>query len=197
MSSARERRRYHSSSNGTGIFALCTHYNKLDLSKLVQQSSEGRAMNKIQAQAAKVGKILFNTETWVIYKKAITLSWNLLGELARLIWLIICLGIFVVAWLWTNSIQAAQELQSWYASIEEPKTDNVLNAAGKELLLAGTTGAALALTHAKSQLGIEEEPETIEVQAIASQVTQLPTQHNQNVSTPPVAKISTQTQEDV
>ncbi|NER50294.1 MAG: hypothetical protein F6J92_27195, partial [Symploca sp. SIO1A3] len=115
MSSARERRRYHSSSNGTGIFALCTHYNKLDLSKLVQQSSEGRAMNKIQAQAAKVGKILFNTETWVIYKKAITLSWNLLGELARLIWLIICLGIFVVAWLWTNSIQAAQELQSWYA----------------------------------------------------------------------------------
>ncbi len=154
-------------------------------------------MNKIQAQAAKVGKILFNTETWVIYKKAISLSWNLLRELARLIWLMICLGIFVVAWLWTNSIQAAQEVQSWYASIEEPKADNVLNAAGKELLLAGTTGASLALTHAKSQLGIEEEPEAIEVQAIAPQVTQLPTQQNQNVSTPPIAKISTQSQEDI
>jgi len=137
-------------------------------------------MNKIKAQIAKVGKILFNVETWVIYKKAIVLSWNLLRELTRLIWLIICLGIFVIAWLWTNSIQAAQELQSWYASIEEPKADNFLDAAGKELLLAGTTGAALALTHAKNQLGIEEEPEAIEVKAITPLVSELPTQQKQS-----------------
>lgn len=153
-------------------------------------------MNKIKAQAAKVGKILFNTETWATYKKAIFLSWNLLKELAQLIWLLICLVIFVVAWLWTNSIHAAQELQTWYASIEEPKADHFLDAAGKELLLAGTTGAALALTHAKNQLGIEEEPEAIEVKAIAPQVSQLPTQQQKNVSVPPIAKASAQREED-
>ncbi|NET55832.1 MAG: hypothetical protein F6K47_06580 [Symploca sp. SIO2E6] len=130
-------------------------------------------MNKIKAQAAKVGKILFSTETWAIYKRAIVLSWNLLRELVRLIWLIICLGIFLVAWLWTNSLQVAQDLQSWYASIEEPKADHVLDAAGKELLLAGTTGAELALTHAKNQLGIEEEPEALEIPAIPPEVSQL------------------------
>ncbi|NES24242.1 MAG: hypothetical protein F6K41_36350 [Symploca sp. SIO3E6] len=141
-------------------------------------------MNKIQAQAAKVGKILFSADTWAAYKQAIVLSWNLLKESARLIWLIICLGIFVVAWLWTNSLQVAQELKSWYASVEEPKTDHFLDAAGKELLLAGSTGAALALTHAKNQLGIEEEPEAIEIPAIAPEVSPLPAQQHFVEETP-------------
>lgn len=124
-------------------------------------------MNKIQDQIAKVWHLLFSQETGETYRNAIFLTGEIIKETIKLVWLFACLGFLFLTWGWMYSVIAGRNLRTWYNSIEDRSTDRVLGEAGRVLLLAGSTGATLAVTQAKSQLGIENDPKPIE--AIASE----------------------------
>lgn len=128
-------------------------------------------MNKIQMQIAHVWHLLFSQETAATYQKALQLTWEIIKESGKLLWLFACLFLVIFAWGMNTSVKTGQSLRSWYDEIEEPRANHFMNEAGKALMLAGSTGANLAVSQAKNQLGIieEKEPETIEVLAVKSE----------------------------
>lgn len=145
-------------------------------------------MHKFQAQIIKVGDLLFSPETGETYKKALLLTWNIIQESVKLVWLTFCLLFVIFAWIWTIFNRGADRVQTWYNNIDEPKPNNLLNATGKTLLIAGSTGAAFAVAKAKSELGIEEDIEPIKALAAQSESTfeTIPVTTNQvNQNLPP------------
>ncbi len=136
-------------------------------------------MHKLQAQIIKVGNLFFSPETGETYKKALVLTWNIILESAKLVWLTFCLLFVIFAWIWTIFNRGADRVQTWYNNIDEPKTNNILNATGKTLLIAGSTGAAFAVAKAKNELGIEDN--------IEAPIKALSPQAESNFATIPVA----------
>ncbi len=114
-------------------------------------------MNKIQEQATKLWDLLFNPETGDTYKRALTLTWDIIKESAKLIWLVACLLFVGFAWGWVNSVQAGRSMRAWYSNIEDPKVNHVFGEAGRRLMLAGSSSADYAIDRAMHQLGIETE----------------------------------------
>ena len=105
-------------------------------------------------QARKLVDLLFNPDTGNTYKSAALLTWEILKESARLVWLLFCVVLIVVDWLWRYSFQAGQTTRNWYNAIEDPKADNFLPAAGRVLTDFGRNGASSLFSQAREQLGL-------------------------------------------
>ncbi len=110
----------------------------------------------IADQARKLGDLLFNPETSTTYKNAALLTWEILKESARLVWLLFCVLLICVDWLWKNSFQVGQSTRSWYDTIEDPKSDHFLPAAGKILSEVSQNLTSSIFSQAREQLGLPE-----------------------------------------
>ncbi|MCG8366914.1 MAG: hypothetical protein MJA27_26725, partial [Pseudanabaenales cyanobacterium] len=113
-------------------------------------------MDRIQAQAAKLWRLFFSSDTAANYQKTLTLTWNILKESVVFVWLLLCLVFVLVDWIWKNSVQLGQNLRNWYDNFDEPSPNNLLRATGKAVLSAGEVSFSYMLSQAKQQLGIEE-----------------------------------------
>ena len=113
-------------------------------------------MDRIQAQAAKLWRLFFSSDTAANYQKTLTLTWNILKESVVFVWLLLCLVFVLVDWIWKNSVQLGQNLRNWYDNFDEPSPKNLLRATGKAVLSAGEVSFSYMLSQAKQQLGIEE-----------------------------------------
>ncbi|MDJ0705549.1 MAG: hypothetical protein QNJ46_19915 [Leptolyngbyaceae cyanobacterium MO_188.B28] len=135
-------------------------------------------MDRIQAQAAKLVRLLFSSDTAAIYQKTLTRTWDILKESAILLWLIFCL-IFVLAdWLWKSSIQLLANLKAWYSGIEDTSANTLLSATGKAIVSAGEASVGYVLSQARDQLGIEAPPKP------AKQSTAKPTESSKPAVSP-------------
>lgn len=125
---------------------------------------------QISSQVAKVRQAIFAPETAATYQQAIALTGVIIAETTKLLWLLLC-GILVLGeWTGKSGFQAGQSFRNWLTDIEKPSTDRVLSEAGKALLSAGKSSVTSALSGAKEQLGIVEEPvatPTVGVKSIA------------------------------
>lgn len=124
-------------------------------------------MERIKAQAAKLGQLLSKPETFAAYKNVVTLTWDILKETGLLLWLVICLVLVVFEWFWKFSVGAGQGARNWVNSLEG-SSDQLASETGKALLAAGKNSLDFTLTQAKSQLGFEiPEPkvERVEVKS--------------------------------
>jgi hypothetical protein len=119
--------------------------------------------NQIQTQATKVWQTVFDPETAGTYKKTATTTWTLLKESGYLLWLVVCLVLVAGEWIWKTGYKTGWGVRQWVNNLEKPSTDQLLSSTGKNLLSAGKSGLAIALSTAKDQLGIEYEPEPVEV----------------------------------
>jgi hypothetical protein len=120
-------------------------------------------MDKIKAQAGKVGQLVFAGETSSTYGKALTLTWDILRETALLVWLVVCLVFVGGEWFWHTAIGLGAKARAWYEGLSQ--TDDSGEAKsftdmGQSLLTAGENGAAFLLYQAKKQLGLDAEPPT-------------------------------------
>ena len=88
------------------------------------------------------------------YQKTLQATWNILRETGRLIWLVLCLGLVLVTWIWTSSKTSTQRLQAWYESIPEPKTEHAWTEASQLLVSAGRATATNIMAQAREQLGL-------------------------------------------
>jgi hypothetical protein len=120
-------------------------------------------MDKIKAQAGKVGQLVFAGETSSTYGKALTLTWDILRETALLVWLVVCLVFVGGEWFWHTAIGLGAKARAWYEGLSQ--TDDSGEAKsftdmGQSLLTAGENGATFLLYQAKKQLGLDAEPPT-------------------------------------
>ncbi|NEP19506.1 MAG: hypothetical protein F6J97_21875 [Leptolyngbya sp. SIO4C1] len=70
-------------------------------------------MERIQAQAAKLGELLFDPQTAKVYQTFLALTWQILKELALLLWLVICSVFVFGAWLGEVALTAGYKVRAW------------------------------------------------------------------------------------
>ncbi|HEY9615725.1 MAG TPA: hypothetical protein V6C64_02720 [Microcoleaceae cyanobacterium] len=120
-------------------------------------------MDRIQAQAAKVLQLITSADTFATYQNAVAVTWKILVEAALLVWLTICLVVVVGEWGWQASVGAGRNVRAWWNSTlssTEGSGDRVASEAGKALLTAGKNSLEFTVTQAKSQLGLQIEPQS-------------------------------------
>ena len=118
-------------------------------------------MDRIQAQAAKLWRLLFSSDTVATYQKTLTRTWEILKESALLVWLIFCLVFVLAEWVWKSCAQLIADLKTWYGGFEEPSANTLLSATGKAFLSAGEASIDYVLSQAKGQLGIEDTAQPV------------------------------------
>ncbi|MBO9999654.1 MAG: hypothetical protein J7641_11725 [Cyanobacteria bacterium SID2] len=118
-------------------------------------------MDKLKTQFTRVGELLFSSNTGETYSKALSLTWNILKETAILLWMVFCLVFLVFVWGWGYATQISSNAKVWYDNQGKKGSENLLGDAGKALVAAGSSSAAFAVSQAKEQLGIHNDPTPI------------------------------------
>ncbi|MEO1403609.1 MAG: hypothetical protein AAFV72_20520 [Cyanobacteria bacterium J06635_1] len=116
-------------------------------------------MERVKAQASKVGKLLFDPKTAETYQAVLALTWQIIKETALLLWLLICSGFIVGAWIGDHALRAGRNLRTWIDSQGEQadvEPAEKMAATGKALLDASQNGANFLLNQAREQLGLEK-----------------------------------------
>ncbi|WP_404788600.1 hypothetical protein [Altericista sp. CCNU0014] len=104
---------------------------------------------------------LANKETFDTYQKTIQLTWRILQETAKLVWLFLCLGLVSFTWLGETSQQSGRQLKDWIASIPEPKADYIWSETRERLTAITRSSATSLVSQAKEQLGLPTEPKAV------------------------------------
>lgn len=112
-------------------------------------------MERIQAQADKLWKLLTDPNTYGTYRNAIQTTWNILRETALLIGLILFLAIVLLEWFYKTAVSAGRNFRTWFNNLGS--SDQVATEAGKALLSAGKNSLDFTIATAKSQLGLPVE----------------------------------------
>ncbi len=99
-------------------------------------------------------------ETFDTYQKAIQLTWRILQETARLLWLFLCLGLVLFTWLWETSQRSGQQFKAWIDSIPEPKAEYIWAETGARLASFSRFSATSIVSQAKEQLGLPTQPKS-------------------------------------
>lgn len=118
---------------------------------------------QIQTQASKVWQTVTDPATGETYKKTIDLTWTIVRETGYLVWLVICLVLVLGDWIWKTGYRTGWATREWINNLEKPSADRLLSETGKNLLEVSKSGAALAISTAKEQLGIEDTDEPLPV----------------------------------
>ena len=126
---------------------------------------------QLKAQSSSWWQLITNPSTVGTYSSALQLTWEILKETAKLLWLAFCLSFVFIIWFWNGSINLGESVRGWYEQIEEPKAENVAPYAGRALLAAAKTGGVLLLWQAKEQLGLENTGDRPNVSAAIAAAT--------------------------
>jgi hypothetical protein len=99
-------------------------------------------------------KTVSDKESLGSYQKTVQATWNILRETGKLVWLVFCLGLVLVTWIWTSSKTSSQKLKTWYEGIQEPKSEHLWAEVSQFLTTTGRTTATQVMTQAREQLGL-------------------------------------------
>jgi hypothetical protein len=113
-------------------------------------------------------KTISDKDSLGTFQKTILFIWNILRETGRLLWLVLCLGLVLITWIWTSSKTSSQKLQAWYESIPEPKSEHVWAEVSQFLVSTSRTTATNIMSQAREQLGLPTEAPTPVVKAVTS-----------------------------
>ena len=116
----------------------------------------------LQTQAAKLWSILTDAATLNAYQQTLSITWIILIETARLLWLVLCVVLVGLAWVLGAGFWAGKSFRTWITTIEQPSTEPMLSQFSKGMLTTSKNGVNLALTNAMKQLGMSETPKLIQ-----------------------------------
>ncbi|MBE9136048.1 hypothetical protein IQ254_02325 [Nodosilinea sp. LEGE 07088] len=119
-------------------------------------------MDKIKEQASIVSQLLFSADTGDIYKKTLARTWDILREVAILLWLVICLTFVGGEWFYRTAVGLGRSTRTWYIGLSEKDPSAApasMASTGQALLNTVQSSTAYLLSQARQQLGIpESEP---------------------------------------
>jgi hypothetical protein len=89
--------------------------------------------------------------------EALKVTWNIIIESGKLVWLFLCLGLVAIDWLWDSGIKVTQSIQAIASPTEgDGGGETDFAAKGQALLEAGKKGAINAVKQAREQLGLPQ-----------------------------------------
>jgi hypothetical protein len=115
---------------------------------------EGFVSYQLQSQVSAWWKIVSSQETFSTYQKTIQITWKILQETVKLLWLFLCLGLVLFTWLWDTTQHSGQQLKAWVNSIPEPKAEHIWAEARTRLIALSRTSTTALIAQAREQLGI-------------------------------------------
>ena len=118
-------------------------------------------MERIQAQASKLGSLIFDPKTAEAYKTTFALTWSIIKETGFLLWLLFCFVFVIGAWIANTALQAGHNFRAWIDNQGQQKDEGIepsekVAATGKALLSASQNGATFLLAQARDQLGLAQ-----------------------------------------
>lgn len=126
-------------------------------------------MNKLKTQFATVSELLFSGETRQTYAQAFSLTGSIIKETLTLFWMVFCLVFLIFVWGWQYAQQIGRNVKVWYHNQERHDSEHLFQQFSHAFLEAGTSGTTFAITQAKEQLGIQNDPKPIPaIQPIAT-----------------------------
>lgn len=118
----------------------------------------------ITSQADKLRQTVFSPDTAATYTKAGNLTWMIVKETGYLLWLVVCVVLVLGEWIWKTAYTTGQTARTWVNNLESKESapsvgmDQVLSDTGKKLLEVGKSSALKAISTAKDQLGVANDP---------------------------------------
>lgn len=120
---------------------------------------------RLQDQASKLWHTVSDAQTTSTYQQTIAVTWSILKETGKLVWLTICFGLVAGEWFWKWSYNAGGQARVWITKLssqmeatESQDSGEFWSETGKSLLEASKKTAFSALSAAKDQLGLEAPP---------------------------------------
>lgn len=120
---------------------------------------------RLQDQASKLWHTVSDAQTTNTYQQTIAVTWSILKETGKLLWLTICFGLVAGEWFWKWSYNAGGQFRVWVTKLssqveasESQDSGEFWSETGKSLLEASKKTALSALSAAKDQLGLESSP---------------------------------------
>jgi hypothetical protein len=93
-------------------------------------------------------------ETLNTYQNALQITWNILRETAKMLWLFLCLGLVFFDWFRDTAITSGRRLKAWVDSLQEPKAEHAWAGIVQWLKSVGQLGTSKLLNQAREQVGI-------------------------------------------
>jgi hypothetical protein len=93
-------------------------------------------------------------ETLNIYQNTVQVTWKILQETAKLLWLFLCLGLVFFDWFRNTAIDSGRQLNTWVDSLQEPKAEHIWSEIVKFTKSVGQDGTTRLLGQAREQLGL-------------------------------------------
>jgi hypothetical protein len=115
-------------------------------------------MERLQAQAAKFTKLIFDPKTAETYSSALALTIAILTELVQLIWLAICSVLVIGNWIGDNAIRLGRDSRQWIQAQSSADGDSSQAAVsiGENIMKVSKDGASFLVDKAYAQLGMEK-----------------------------------------
>jgi hypothetical protein len=110
--------------------------------------------NPLQDQVTVWWNTVTSAETLGTYQKALQVTWAILRETAKLLWLFLCLGFVLFDWIGHQITRSSQNARAWWDSLAEPKVEHVGPALGQSLVAVGRSSTTTLVGQAREQLGL-------------------------------------------
>ncbi|MCG9892770.1 MAG: hypothetical protein MH252_17060 [Thermosynechococcaceae cyanobacterium MS004] len=124
--------------------------------------------NPLQSQINLWWQAVSSEETLRAYQNAVQVTWSILRETTKLLWLFLCLGLVFFDWFRESSVQSGQKVKAWVDSLQEPKLEYAWAEVAKFTKSLGQSGTTSLLDQAREQLGLPKPESSTAKPAIAS-----------------------------
>lgn len=125
--------------------------------------------NQASLQANQLWRLLSAPTTAAIYQQALALTWTILKETGKLIWLVFCMALVGFDWFWHSSIRLGRQARAWFNRFDRTN-DVTAEELWQEIVSATQASFDSLVTKAKKQLGLYSEPEMAAAGAIVPSV---------------------------
>jgi hypothetical protein len=124
-------------------------------SMLAVEDGEHEMSYPLRSQISLWWQTVSSEETLNIYQNTVQVTWKILQETAKLLWLFLLLGLVFFDWFRDTAINSGAQLKIWVNSLQEPKAEHAWSEVVKSAKSVGQNGTTRLLGQAREQLGIQ------------------------------------------
>jgi hypothetical protein len=108
----------------------------------------------LKSQVSSWWQTVASEETLNTYQSALQVTWNILRETAKTLWLFLCLGLVFFDWFRDTATGLGRQLRQWFDTLPEPKVEHAWTEVVDWSKTVGQTGTTRLLNQARAQIGV-------------------------------------------
>lgn len=108
----------------------------------------------LRSQISTWWQTVSSEETLNIYQNTVQVTWKILQETTKLLWLFLLLGLVFFDWFRDTAVNSGAQLKTWSDSLQEPKAEHIWAEVVKFAKSVGQDGTTRLLGQAREQLGL-------------------------------------------